>query len=105
MTLDFSLSSLSIVDDILLRYHDDGLGGISYALQTQAASYVGEVLTHILPDAQWTDGADDMDPRVLSLPNGGELNLVSKVGKLVRNGPEDALHHFVTTLLDEGYVT
>lgn len=97
-TLDLSPESLDDVDAIVLRYFDDGFGDMGYALQCQVAAYVGEVVSQLAPDVQWRDGSEGMDPRVLSVGD-GEMNVVSKVGKMVANGPEDSIAHFVRVVL------
>ena len=93
------LDSLAEVDAILARYHDHGFGEMTWALQCQIAAWVGHVVCLARPGAAWGDGDDDMDPRVLVLPDSGQVNLVSKVGKAVRNGDEDSLAHFAEVLL------
>ena len=97
-SLDFSVESLEEVDAILLRLHDRGFGEITYAFQCQAAAYIGEVAREIFEDAVWALGDPPMDPRVLRLSEDEELNLISKVGKVVRNGAEDSVAHFLATV-------
>lgn len=97
--LTFDLDSLKEVDAILLRLHDDGFGSIPYAFQCQVAAYVGQVLSQHLEGAEWAEGEDEMDPRVYRLPSGEELNLITKVRKVVRNGAEDSIAHFVNVVL------
>lgn len=97
--LSADVDSLADVDAILARYHDHGFGEITWALQCQVASWVGHVLALARPGAAWGDGDDDMDPRVLVLPDGSQVNLVSKVGKAVQNGPEDSIALFAEVLL------
>lgn len=97
-SLDFSVESLEEVDAILLRLHDRGFGEITYAFQCQAASYVGEVAREVFEDSGWAEGDAPMDPWVFRLAEDEELNLVSKVGKIVRNGAEDSLVHFLATV-------
>ena len=97
-TLDFSVESLDEVDAILLRLHDDGFGEITYAFQCQVASYVGEVARSVFEDAAWALGEAPMDPRVFRLSEDEELNLISKIGKVVRNGAEDSIAHFLAVV-------
>jgi hypothetical protein len=97
-SLDFSLESLEEVDAILMRLHDRGFGEITYAFQCQAAAYVGEVARELFEGATWGFGDSPMDPRVLKLSEDEELNLISKIGKLVRNGSEDSIVHFIATV-------
>lgn len=100
-TLEFDLASLEEVDAILERLHDGGFGEITYAFQCQAAAYVAAVIARLVPDAAWAEGDDGMDPYVFTLPTGEEINLVSKIGKRVRNGAEDGIAHFVGVVLDQ----
>ena len=97
--LDFSLASLKEVDAILSAFHDDGFGEMTFAMQCQAAAYVGDVVSGLVEDSRWEDGEAPMDPRIFRLGTGEELNLVSKVGKAVRNGSEDAVAHFVQVVV------
>lgn len=97
-SLDLSPESLDDVDAIVLRYFDDGFGDMGYALQCQVAAYVGEVVASLAPGVHWRDGSEGMDPRVLAVGE-GEMNLVSKVGKMAQNGPEDSIAHFVRVVL------
>ena len=97
-TLDFSVESLDEVDAILLRLHDRGFGEITYAFQCQVASYVGEVARSAFEDAAWDLGEHPMDPRVFRLSEDDELNLISKIGKVVRNGAEDSISHFLAVV-------
>ncbi len=97
--LAFDLESLAEVDAILLRLHDDGFGEITYAFQCQVAAYIGQVLCNLIEGARWVAGEGDMDPRVLMLPGGEELNIISKVQRAVTNGAEDSLQYFVGMVL------
>ena len=101
-SLDFSFQSLEEVDAILLRLHDGGFGEVTYAFQCQAAAYVGEVVRNLLEDACWIPADAPMDPRVFQIAEDEELNLISKVGKMVRNGAEDSLSHFISAVLSHG---
>lgn len=98
-SLDFTFKSLEEVDAILLRLHDSGFGEVTYAFQCQAAAYVGEVVRNLLENAKWIPADAPMDPRVFQLAEDEELNLISKVGKMVRNGAEDSLSHFISAVL------
>ena len=97
--MSFDLESLEEVDAILERLHDDGFGEVTYAFQCQAAAYIGQVIATQLEGVRWEEGERPMDPRVLTLPGGEELNLISKVRKAVRNGSEDSIAHFVGVVL------
>ncbi|MFT4704688.1 MAG: tetratricopeptide (TPR) repeat protein [Bradymonadia bacterium] len=100
-SLDFSLESLDDVDTILSRYHDEGFGACTYALACQAAAYVGAVLRAPLGEAEWTEGDDGMDPFVLALESGGQINLIGKIRRAVENGKEDGVAHFADVLINE----
>ncbi len=100
-SLDFTFQSIEEVDAILLRLHDGGFGEVTYAFQCQAAAYVGEVIRNVLEDATWIAADAPMDPRVFQIAEDEELNLISKVGKLVRNGAEDSLSHFISSVLSQ----
>ncbi len=99
--MDFRLESLVEVDAILNRLHDDGMGEITYAFQCQVAAYVGAVIAKVVDGTEWRPADAPMDPYVLAMPTGEEVNLVSKIGKAVRHGAEDGVAHFVSVLLDQ----
>lgn len=98
--MDFGLDSLDEVDAILQRLHADGFGEITFGLQCQVAAYVGAVLRRVLDGSAWQAADPPMDPVVFTLASGEEINLVTKVGKAVRNGPEDSLAHLCAVILD-----
>ena len=100
-TLEFDTDSLTDVDAIVARYFDDGFGAMTYALRCQIAAYVGAVVGALLPGAQWESADPPMDPRVLRLPGGGEMNLIGKIERAVQNGEEDALTHFVQVVVHQ----
>lgn len=101
-TMDFSVESLLEIDRILLRFHDDGFGGMTFALQCQIASYISTVFSSQIKEAVWSekDPSDSDDPWVLELPD-REINLISKVGKMIQNGKEDSISHFFEELLKQ----
>ncbi len=100
MLLDFTPDSLRDVDAILERYHESGLGSAGFPLQCAIASYVGEVVLREVEGAAWKDGDAEMDPRLIQLPGGGEVNVLGKIGKYLRNGSEDSVYHFATTAIE-----
>ena len=98
--LDFSLESLLEVDRILLRYHEDGLGNARFPLVAVVTSYVAAVIERLMPGTRWEDRSGDMDPRTLVFPDGGELNLVSRIRRCLLTGAEDGTHALALALLD-----
>jgi len=100
-TLAFEPDVLSEVDEILLRMHDDGFGGASFAIVCQAAAYVAAVIARERPETNWIEGTAESDPYGLQLYDGSRINLVSKIRKLIHHGETERIEEFVTRLLDE----
>ena len=53
-----------------------------------------------MPGTRWEDRSGDMDPRTLVFPDGGELNLVSRIRRCLLTGAEDGTHALALALLD-----
>jgi hypothetical protein len=102
--LDFDVASLSAVDGILGRFHDerlnrDQVGETVFSL----GAYIGEVIVRSA-GGSWTTVADDhpLGSRwpLVDLPSGRLLNPIGKAFKRLENGEVDSIPYFYSALVE-----
>jgi len=99
-TLDFSVGSLTWIDETLGAFHNDGTHSdqIAETLFTFGA-YVGEVMVRNNPGGRWVDPPADVAPLaggwpLVQLQNGQLVNPIGKAFKRVDLGDTENIPYF-----------
>jgi hypothetical protein len=101
--LDYDVASLSLVDGILGRFHDEGLGPEQIGETVFSfGAYIGEVMVRST-EASWVAVASDHPLGggwpLVELPDGTLANPVGKAFKRVRHGEGESIPYFYTAFV------
>jgi hypothetical protein len=108
VTLDYSVGSLRHIDDILERFHNEGVTVEDVALTLFGfGCYVGEVIVRNNRGARWiglseNETESDLDSgMIVNLASGTIVNPIGKVEKRMLNGEIDQLQYFYKVFVEE----
>jgi hypothetical protein len=99
-TLDFTVGSLTWIDETLGAFHNDGTHSDQIAETLFSfGAYVGEVMVRNNPGGRWVDPPDDVAPLaggwpLVQLQNGQLVNPIGKAFKRVDLGDGENVPYF-----------